>query len=62
MSSPMSESIALVQACLDQTERIVDICARFGISEKTGRKLFARFAVMGSRRSRHARMRRTVNH
>lgn len=39
----MSEQLAFVQASLDRTERIVDICARFGISEKTGHKLLARF-------------------
>jgi transposase InsO family protein len=43
----MSERIAFVQACLDRTERISDICDRFGISEKTGHKLLRRFKEEG---------------
>jgi transposase InsO family protein len=43
----MSEQIAFIQACLDRTERIIDICARFGISEKTGHTLLARFRGEG---------------
>jgi putative transposase len=39
----MSERLAFIQACLNRTERIVDICERFGISEKTGQKVLARF-------------------
>ena len=42
-SSPMSERLEFIKACLDRTERIVDICDRFGISEKTGHKLLRRF-------------------
>lgn len=46
-SSPMSERLAFVQACLDRTEPIVEICDRFGISEKTGHKLLRRFKEEG---------------
>jgi transposase InsO family protein len=43
----MSERLEFIQACLDRTERIVDICDRFGISEKTGHKLLERFRAEG---------------
>ena len=43
----MTERLAFVQACLDRRTRIVDICARFGISEKTGHKLLRRFRLEG---------------
>jgi putative transposase len=46
-SSPMSERLAFIQACLDRTEKIVDLCDRFGISEKTGHKLLQRFREEG---------------
>lgn len=46
-SSPMSERIAFVQACLDRRKRIVDICDEFGISEKTGHKQLKRFREEG---------------
>jgi putative transposase len=46
-SSPMSERLRFIQACLDRTERVVDICVRFGISEKTGQKWLGRFRVEG---------------
>lgn len=46
-SSPMTERLAFVQACLDRRTRIVDVCARFGISEKTGHKLLRRFRREG---------------
>lgn len=46
-SSPMSERLRFIQACLDRRERIVDICARFGISEKTGQKWLARVRADG---------------
>jgi len=46
-SSPMSERLAFIQACADRTERIVDVCARFGISEKTGQKWLSRFRSDG---------------
>lgn len=46
-SSPMSERLAFIQACLDRTEPIVSICDRFGISEKTGHKLLKRFREEG---------------
>lgn len=42
-SSPMSERLAFVTACLDRSETIVQICDRFGISEKTGQKWLRRF-------------------
>lgn len=37
-SSFMSERLAFIRACLDRSERIFEICDRFGISEKTGQK------------------------
>jgi putative transposase len=46
-SSPMSERLAFVQACLDRRKRIVEICSEFGISEKTGHKLLKRFREEG---------------
>lgn len=46
-SSPMSEKLAFVQACLDRKKRIVDICDEFGISEKTGHKQLQRFREEG---------------
>ena len=46
-SSPMSERLAFIQACLDRRERITTICDRFGISEKTGHKWLARFRAAG---------------
>lgn len=46
-SSFMSERLAFIQACLDRTERIVEICDRFGISEKTGQKWLKRFREAG---------------
>lgn len=46
-SSPMSEKLAFVQACLDRKKRIVDICSEFGISEKTGHKQLKRFREEG---------------
>src|SRR4051812_43600647 len=46
-SSPMSERLEFIRACLNRRERIVDICDRFGISEKTGHKLLARFRSDG---------------
>ena len=46
-SSPMSERLAFVRACLDRRQRIVDICHQFGISEKTGHKILQRFRADG---------------
>lgn len=46
-SSPMSERLEFVKACLDRTEHIVKICDRFGISEKTGQKWLKRFREGG---------------
>ena len=43
----MSERLAFIQACLDRREKVVAICRRFGISEKTGQKWLARFRVDG---------------
>ena len=43
----MSERLAFIQACLDRTERIIDVCDRFGIGEKTGHKLLRRFREGG---------------
>jgi putative transposase len=56
-SSPMSERLAFVQACLDRRKRIVEICSEFGISEKTGHKLLKRFredGIEGLRDRSHA--------
>ena len=39
----MSERLLFIQACLDRREQIVEICDRFGISEKTGHKWLKRF-------------------
>jgi len=47
-SSFMSERLAFIRACLDRSERIVEICDRFGISEKTGQKWLRRFREEGS--------------
>lgn len=46
-SSPMSERLLFIQACLDRREKIVEICDRFGISEKTGHKWLKRFREGG---------------
>ena len=46
-SSPMTQRHDFIQACADRAERIVDICTRFGISEKTGQKWLARFRAEG---------------
>lgn len=43
----MSERLAFIQACVRRSERIVEICDRFGISEKTGHKWLCRFQVGG---------------
>lgn len=43
----MSERLAFVQQCLSRRQSIVVICARFGISEKTGHKILARFREGG---------------
>ncbi len=42
-NSLMSERLAFIRACLNRSERIVEICDRFGISEKTGHKWLHRF-------------------
>lgn len=46
-SSPMTERLQFIQACLDRRTRIVEICERFQISEKTGQKWLARFRAGG---------------
>jgi hypothetical protein len=43
----MSERLAFVQQCPSRRQSIVVICARFGISEKTGHKILARFREGG---------------
>lgn len=43
----MSERLAFIRACLNRRERIIEICNRFGISEKTGHKLLARVKAEG---------------
>lgn len=46
-SSPMSERVDFIKACLDRREQIVEICDRFGVSEKTGQKWLKRFREGG---------------
>lgn len=43
----MSERLQFIQACLNRSEKIVDICDHFSISEKTGQKWLARFREFG---------------
>jgi putative transposase len=43
----MSERLAFIQACLNRSERIVDVCDQFGSSEKTGHKFLRRFQADG---------------
>src|SRR5947209_3983111 len=43
----MSERLAFIQACLDRQRPIVEICAEFGVSEKTAHKWIARFRAGG---------------
>jgi len=43
----MSEKIAFAQACQRRDESIAEICDRFGISQKTGYKLWSRFRKEG---------------
>src|SRR5687767_2832297 len=43
----MTERLAFISACLKRADRIVDICDRFGISEKTGLQLLRRFRELG---------------
>ncbi len=47
-SSPMSERLAFVKACLDRSRSIREICLEFGISEKTGYKQLKRFREEGA--------------
>lgn len=47
VSSLMSEKIAFAQACQRRDESIAEICDRFGISQKTGYKLWSRFRKEG---------------
>ena len=46
-SSRMQQRLEFIRACLDRGQRIVDICDRFGISEKTGHKILRRFREEG---------------
>lgn len=48
-SSPMSERLDFITACLNRSDHIVSICDRFGISEKTGQKWLRRFREAGPR-------------
>jgi transposase InsO family protein len=43
----MSERLTFIQACLDRQRPIAEICAEFGVSEKTGHKWIARFRTGG---------------
>jgi putative transposase len=45
--SPMSEQLAFVLDCLEGKESIVELCSRYGISEKTGHKRLRRFREDG---------------
>jgi putative transposase len=47
VSSLMSERLAFVQACLRHRDSVVEVCAQFGISEKTGQKWLKRFRTGG---------------
>lgn len=47
VSSPMTERLDFIRACLDRREHIVRVCKRFGISEKTGQKWLRRFREGG---------------
>ena len=44
---PMSEQLAFILDCLDRSVPIVEICRRYGISEKTGHKRLKRFREEG---------------
>jgi putative transposase len=46
-NSPMSEKKAFVRACTDRRRYIAEICAEFGISEKTGYRLLKRYRESG---------------
>jgi putative transposase len=46
-SSSMSERLAFVQQCIRRGTSIREVCAEFGISEKSGHKWLARFAAEG---------------
>lgn len=46
-SSPVSERLEFIRACLDRRQTIADVCASFAISEKTGQKWLARFREGG---------------
>lgn len=46
-SSPMTERLDFIKACLNRRDHIRDVCDRFGISEKTGQKWLKRFREGG---------------
>lgn len=46
-SSPMTERLDFIKACLNRNDHIVEVCDRFGISEKTGQKWLKRFREGG---------------
>lgn len=46
-SSPMLERKLFIRACTDRRRKIADICTEFGISEKTGYKILARYRKFG---------------
>ena len=46
-SSPMTERLEFIKACSNRNEYILDVCDRFGISEKTGQKWLKRFREGG---------------
>lgn len=43
----MNDRLQFIQACLDRRVPIIEVCARFGVSEKTGHKWLARFQREG---------------
>jgi putative transposase len=43
----MCERLQFIQACLDRRVSVAEVCAEFGISEKTGHKWLARFRADG---------------
>jgi putative transposase len=47
VSAPMSERLKFVQACIQRRRPIKQLCAEFGISEKTGYKFLDRFGRDG---------------
>ncbi len=62
VSLPMSEQEDFILACLNRSESIVDICHRFGISEKTGHKRLKRLREYGLAAATSDRSRARLTH